>query len=305
LHFSEEVGDAVSSVLANWGLGYTFFCNCEFEMASKYFSKALGMNLDARSSWGIVSMKSNLAVFCNYFSGNIDAGFDRSAEAVRDAEESGDVISKALAYAGHGYSCYGKGNLEEAEKQLLKGIDFCARANIPSYEVGSRVCLGETYFDMGDFTRSQGQFEKAASICETIQFFPSWGCLSRAGVERSKAMIDNKDVNWEALAVLIQKNRMKTFEGMHQRYLGEIFLKIDDRHFSDAERCIRMAIEADQRNGMMLHLGRDHALYAELFQRKGDRSKFQEHLGKAIDLFRECGADGWLKKAEEELATLS
>jgi len=38
--------------------------------------------------------------------------------------------------------------------------------------------------------------------------------------------------------------------------------------------------------------------------RKGDRSKFQEHLGKAVDLFKECGADGWLKKAEEELAAL-
>jgi tetratricopeptide (TPR) repeat protein len=195
--------------------------------------------------------------------------------------------------------------LEEAEKQLLIGIDYCARANLPSYEVWSRVCLGEVYFDMGDFTRSQGQFEKAASICETIQFIPSWGCLSRAGVERSKAMIDIKDVNWETLPVLIQKNRMKPFEGLHQRYLGEIFLNIGDRHYSDAERCIRMAIEADRRNGMMLHLGRDHALCAELFKQKGDRSKFQEHLGKAIDLFKECGADGWLKKAEEEFATLS
>lgn len=305
LHFSEKVGDAVSSVLANWGLGYTLFCKSEFDKASKYFLKALDMNLDARSSWGIVSMKSNLAVFCSYFSGNIDAGFDGSAEAVRDAEESGDVISKALAYGGHGYSCYGKGYLEEAEKQLLNGIDFCRRANIPSYEVGSRVCLGETYFDMGDFTRSKGQFEKAASICENIRCFPSWGCLSRAGVERSKAMIDSKDVNWEALPVLIQKNRIKPFEGLHQRYLGEIFLKINDRHFSDAEHWIHGAIEADRRNGMMLHLGRDHALCAELFKRKGDRSKFQEHLGKAMDLYKECGADGWLKKAEEELAALS
>jgi hypothetical protein len=53
---------------------------------------------------------------------------------------------------------------------------------------------------------------------------------------------------------------------------------------------------------MMFHLGRDHALCAELFKRKGDRSKSQEHLGKAIELYKECGADGWLKKAEEEIA---
>ncbi len=47
----------------------------------------------------------------------------------------------------------------------------------------------------------------------------------------------------------------------------------------------------DRRNGILLHLGKDHVLGAELFKRKGDRSKFQEHLGKAIGLFKECGAD--------------
>ena len=98
---------------------------------------------------------------------------------------------------------------------------------------------------------------------------------------------------------------MKVIEGWIQRYIGEIFLNVDDQHFSEAEHWIRGAIEADRRNGMMLHLGYDHALCAELFKRKGDRSKFQEHLGKAIDLFKECGADGWLKKAEEEIATQS
>jgi len=118
-------------------------------------------------------------------------------------------------------------------------------------------------------------------------------------------MNKEKDVNLESLPVYFQINKFKIFEGWVQRYIGEIFLNVDDRHFSEAEHWIRGAIEADRRNGMMLHLGRDHALCAELFKRKGDRSKFQEHLGKAIDLFKECGADGWLKKAEERLATFT
>jgi hypothetical protein len=33
--------------------------------------------------------------------------------------------------------------------------------------------------------------------------------------------------------------------------------------------------------------------------------KVQENLGKAIDIFKECGADGWAEKAEKELAALS
>jgi hypothetical protein len=56
---------------------------------------------------------------------------------------------------------------------------------------------------------------------------------------------------------------------------------------------------------MMFHLGQDYALYAELSRRKGDLSKARENLTKAIDIYRECGADGWVEKAEKELAELS
>jgi len=38
----------------------------------------------------------------------------------------------------------------------------------------------------------------------------------------------------------------------------------------------------------------DHALYAELFKRKGDQSKAKENLNKAIEILKECGADGWV-----------
>jgi hypothetical protein len=58
-------------------------------------------------------------------------------------------------------------------------------------------------------------------------------------------------------------------------------------------------------NGVRWFLASDYALYAELFRRKGKPSQAKEKLGKATNLFRECRADGWLKKAEKELAALS
>ena len=89
------------------------------------------------------------------------------------------------------------------------------------------------------------------------------------------------------------------------KYIAEILLNIDDQHSFEAEDWVRKAIEADKRNGMMFYLGRDHALYADLLKRKGDRGKAKEDLRKAIEIYKECGADGWVKKAEEELAMLS
>jgi phage tail tape-measure protein len=56
---------------------------------------------------------------------------------------------------------------------------------------------------------------------------------------------------------------------------------------------------------MMFHLGKDYALYAELFKQRGDKLKAQENLGKVIEILKECGADGWVEKYEKELAKLS
>jgi hypothetical protein len=41
-----------------------------------------------------------------------------------------------------------------------------------------------------------------------------------------------------------------------------------------------------------------------LFRREGARSKAREQLGKAIEILKECGADGWVEKYEKELGAL-
>jgi tetratricopeptide (TPR) repeat protein len=81
-------------------------------------------------------------------------------------------------------------------------------------------------------------------------------------------------------------------------------MNLEDQHIPEAQDWISKAVEADKRNGMMWHLGKDYALYAELFKRKGDLPKAKENLGKAIKIFKECGADGWVEKYEKELESL-
>jgi hypothetical protein len=46
-------------------------------------------------------------------------------------------------------------------------------------------------------------------------------------------------------------------------------------------------------------------LYAKLFKRKGELLKAKENLNKAIEILKECGADGWVEKYEKELAVIS
>ncbi len=117
-------------------------------------------------------------------------------------------------------------------------------------------------------------------------------------------MNNERDINLAELFKWHEDNRYEAFEGWMSRYIGEILLNIDEKHISEAEDWIKKAIEADKRNGVMVNLGQDYAAYAELLKRKGDTQKAKENLKQAIEIYKECGADGWVTKAEEALAKI-
>ena len=52
-------------------------------------------------------------------------------------------------------------------------------------------------------------------------------------------------------------------------------------------------------------LARTYTSYANLYKKEGDHSKTKDYLNKAIEIFKESEADGWVKKYETELATIS
>ena len=111
-----------------------------------------------------------------------------------------------------------------------------------------------------------------------------------------------KDINLNEIFKYYEDNKLKIYEGQMLRYIGEILHNIDDEHMNEAQEWIKRAIEANKRNSMMWELGMAHASYAELLRRKGDLSSAKEHLNTTIGILKKCGADGWVKMYEEELA---
>ena len=99
--------------------------------------------------------------------------------------------------------------------------------------------------------------------------------------------------------------RLKVCKSMMARNIGDVLLQLDNEHIADAEIWIKKAIEIDKRNGTRWYLATDHVLYADWHKRKGDLLSAKEELAKAIGIFAECGADGWVAKYERELAALS
>jgi tetratricopeptide (TPR) repeat protein len=209
-----------------------------------------------------------------------------------------------MAYSSYGISCYCKGLFDEAENTLLQALRFCEKTAQLGWGTWASGFLGHLYSDMGKYRRAQDIYEKVISISENAKLFPFWINMWKVSIARLKALNNDQDINLNEVFDYYENINVKVVKGWAARYIGEILLNIDNQQISEAEDWVKKAIEADKRNSTMWSLGGDYALYAELFKRKGDPSKAKEHLNKTIEIFKECGADGWGKKAEEQLAAL-
>ena len=304
LTISEEVNDIVTTFLSSYWFGSNLCLNCEFEEGNRHLQKALDISIAAGNLRGIASAKASFAYFCFFNQGKIDLAFQNSLEAVQIAEESKDDYSKGIAYNCHGVSCYGRGLFEEAEKHLLKGIGFCERVNEKGWNFLGHWCLGEIYFEMNDFPRSEGWYEKGCKFLKNSLIFPSLLGWGKVGMMRAKSNTNPKNTDLGSLYALSKNNKYKTAQGWIFSYIGTILMNLSEGHISEAGGWIQKAIEEDLKNRTRFFLGRDYALYGRLFKRKNDRPKAQEHLVKAIEIMKECGADGWVEKAEKELALI-
>jgi tetratricopeptide (TPR) repeat protein len=255
--------------------------------------------------WRESVLKSLLSHFVYYYQGKIDLAFKTSSEAVKIAEESGDIYSKAFAYSCHGISCYGRGSFQEALDCLHRGKDFCEKLEQYWWISWSTHFLGEVYSDLGKYPQAIDHYGRAVFFFDRYSNWYSSIIVSKIGLIRAKIMNKENNVDLENLYSTVSKVKQKVYEGWIQRYVSEILLNMPGDRITDAEHWIQKAIEADSRNDTNLNLARDYLSYADLLIKKGDRLKAKENLGKAIETFKGCGADGWVEKAERKLAEIT
>ena len=304
LKISEETMDFITLVLASYYYAGALAINCEFERAEQYFRKSYEINLVAGSLWGASAMLSTLSYATLAPRGKVEEAFRATEKAIELAEKSGDVFSKGTAYVSHGISYYYKGFLPEAEIQMVKGFEFSNA--IPFYWYAyARLYLGIIYSEMGIFSKSKESLQNGITVFTENDLNPSLVNFGKVALMRTKVMNKEKDIDWDFLGLSVSNNKLKAFEAYIFKYLGDIFLHIDDVHVSEAEHWYCRAIEAGEKNGLIHDVGMTYVSYSELLRREGEGSKAREQLGKAIGIFKECGADGWVVKAEKDLATTS
>ena len=304
LDISGELDDMVSTLFSNFWSAIVRSVNCEFEKADTHIAKALEINQAANSHGGVSIIKSNLSYFIHFFKGRVDKSYQTSGEALQGANESGDIFSKAMASVCHGIACYGCGFFEKAILHLTEGCAFCDKIKLVIFHGLAHFFLGEAYFEIGNFKKAEDNYKEAIDILEHNQIIPSWKNVSKSAIAKMKVINKDPGVDIEATVRYADINKAKIWDGWIRRNIGEILLNTGEQRLDEAEGWINKAIEADSTNGTLFNLGRNYALYAELCSRRGSPDKAVTAIKKAIEVFKDCGSDGFLKRAEESLASI-
>jgi tetratricopeptide (TPR) repeat protein len=305
LKIGEELNDILTLVLANNYMGCCLSENGEFEKALSYFEKALGINVMANVQWGIVAIKTATVAWVYGPLGNVELAYQTSQEALRIATESGDIFSKGHANLALGLSYWLKGWLKEAEEHALKSADLLQKCTQLGMAAAANTILSAIYLDMGECETSQKVSERAISFWQHSGIGSSEIILCKILIELAKVMNNEKDIDLNEIFKWYEDIKSKWNQGLTHNYFVKILLNIDDQRIAEAEDWIQRSIETNKKYGMKWNLARDYALNADLFERKGDLPKAKEKLSKAIEIFKECGADGWVEKYEKKLAELS
>jgi class 3 adenylate cyclase/tetratricopeptide (TPR) repeat protein len=304
---SEKTGNLFYAWLSCYFLGTMFYWyGGEFEKGLEYFKRSLDLSEKVNSLALVAFVKGTMSSNIYMFRGMIDLAYKTSKEAVLLAKESSDTHTLGMAYACHGAACYCKGLFGEAENTLSEAVGLCAKTGQYIWEVWSTGWLGLFYFELGRYGTSLEYHQKAVSLAIPHTLFPSFINFDQLCLERAKVRNGNYEVNLnEFPSKYLGKNRLKIVEGSISRHIGEIFLNVGGQYLAEAEEWIKKAIEVDKKNCTFWYLGADHAVYSELFKRKGEKTKAREQLAEAIVIFEGCGADGWVAKCEKELAILA
>ena len=171
--YAEKSGDVVSDFFSNQWLGFAHAYSCNFNKADRHFQKALKINIERKSIWGVSVVMGCISHWVLNSNGLIAQGNKMSHKALNLAIKSGDIYSKAIAYTLHGTSLYYKGDNKTAGEYLLKGADLTFKIGFKFLRAFAHFFLGHNYFQMGNLNKAEINYQKALEILEEINSLPS------------------------------------------------------------------------------------------------------------------------------------
>jgi tetratricopeptide (TPR) repeat protein len=303
LKISKENEDYFSMWAAYWFSALGCYYENEVEKSIDCLNKGLTLSGKTNNPGPKIFLKSYIITWFHSWQGNIRKAHEEGLSCLRAAQETGDIYYQTPATICYGVLSYVKGDFENAESYLLQALAFSEKTGHYTNWMTACEHIFELFISRGEYQKAQSYYEKMISILEPTKYRPSEIGLYKVGLARAKVLGSGQDIDINELLEYCSKIRSKRMQNKCFRYICEILLNIDS-HINRADKWLEKIIKSDKRANFRFFLGQDYALYAELYKRTGNRSKAKEHLSKAVEIYKECDADGWVEKYEKELAEL-
>jgi len=300
---AEEIGDYFSLAGALLVSGALLPFISEFKEAHKRLNQALDLSLLANSKRGIAFSKGCMSM-CYIMEGKINLAYEFAHEVLMLAKETGDAAIKGMAYPFYISSCYLKGLFEEAKTYSLEYTSLYEKSASISSTAWVCAPMGAMHIDLKEYDEAVNCYKNIIPIMESGNYMPTVIKYFQSCLLRAKVLRHDQDIEVSDVFACYQNYKITWGEGWTARNIADVLLHIDNEHLSEAETWFQNAIEADTKNMMRWELAKDHATYADWFRKKGDIQGAKEQLTKAIDIFKECGADGWVTRMEKTLTDL-
>jgi tetratricopeptide (TPR) repeat protein len=269
----------------------------------------------------------SLAGLCNIYSFKGDK--NRVFEGTKRLKEYGERYANSRSKAfGHWYEAFGHiaaGDLKSAQKCNEIAIEV---ALDPLYSQCFKSTLGLAYFLDGQFQEAENVLQSCMNFCEKrgigefsviCQYIMAPILIAKGQMQQGKELME------KAQKILI-RNQRRWHYALTEHILGEVNTQIStgpkpslsimaknigflvkNVPFANqkAEEHFNKAIELFKEIGLKSHLGAVYLSLGLLYKANRKTDQARQCILEAIDIFRECEAEAYLKQANDALDSLA
>jgi tetratricopeptide (TPR) repeat protein len=241
-------------------------------------------------------------------------------------ERQSDNRASALGYVYIGFGHFCGGNMLSAIEPIKKGILVSPD---PLLSCSVKLALGAAFFLEGNVEEAEINWVEVYKHCEEHGAGTA-GALSRTALSSLflvKGELSRGVRMGEELIEWHEENENKWRLAYHLCWLGNIYLRMAQRKGSTnfsflarnlgfimrnilvagrkAEEYLKKSVEVARQIGAMGLLGQASLGLGLFYKTKGKTDEATKHISEAIEVFEKCGAEGYLKQAKEEFASLA
>ena len=239
--------------------------------------------------------------------GEFTRGAAQIEEMTRIATTADQPLSLTVAIYTQGYLYVHQADFARAIPLLERSLALCRDWGFPAWFTNIASALGYAYahsnrVDEGlellqqaiDRTRSLGVM---VSHANEVAWFAETNLMA--------GRIEEANTYVQTAIKLARKYKERGNEAEAIRLSGEVALRGRSFDVRAAAGCFRQALCLATDCEMKPTIARCHLGLGTLHRRAGDPEKAEEHLGTAVELFRELGMEFWLGEADRDLNALA